>query len=276
MSTTTTATHEATRVGAPTARAPRPAPAPIPFTRLVTVELRKMFDTRAGSWLMASVVILSVIATGATLMFAERSNLDFEAFASAVGIPMSVVLPMIGVLSVTSEWSQRTALTTFTLVPSRGRVIGAKLVNVLAIGAVSIGVAAAVGAVGNVVVSAIVDQDAVWNISVAEISRIVLANEIGMLMGFVLGLLFRSSPAAIVGYFVYALVLPGISAALASTQAWWADNAAWFDLTYATSRLFEDAALTGEMWAQLGTSALLLMVVPGLVGLRLVLRSEVK
>jgi ABC-type transport system involved in multi-copper enzyme maturation permease subunit len=254
----------------------RPAPAPIPFRRVLDVELRKMFDTRSGFWLMASVLILSVVATGATIIFADRSDLDFEAFASAVGIPMSILLPMIGVLSVTSEWSQRTALTTFTLVPGRGRVIAAKLLNVLAIGALSMCVAAVVGAIGNLAVSAIVDQDAVWNISVAEFSRIVLANEIGMLMGFVLGLLIRSSPGAIVGYFVYALVLPGISSALASTQDWWADNAPWFDLSYATSRLFEDTAPTGEMWAQLGTSALLVMIVPGLIGLRLMMRSEIK
>ncbi|WP_435771547.1 ABC transporter permease [Nocardioides sp. SYSU DS0651] len=260
-----------------TAAAPaRPAPSPIPFRRVVGVELRKMFDTRSGFWLMASILILSVVATGATIIFADREDLDFEAFASAVGIPMSVILPMIGVLSVTSEWSQRTALTTFTLVPSRGRVVVAKLLNVLAIGAVAILVAAVVGAIGNVVVSAIVDKDAVWNISVAELSRIVLANEVGMLMGFVLGLLIRSSPGAIVGYFVYALVLPGISSALASTQDWWSDNAPWFDLNFATSRLFEDVAMSGEAWAQLGTAALIWMVVPGLLGIRLMMRSEIK
>jgi ABC-2 type transport system permease protein len=254
----------------------RTAPPPIPFRRVVAVELRKMFDPRSGFWLMASIVILSVIATGATIIFADRSDLDFEAFASAVGIPMTVILPMIGVLSVTSEWSQRTALTTFTLVPGRGRVIGAKLVNLLAIGAVAIGVAALIGAIGNIVVSAIVGQDAVWNISVAELSRIVLANEIGMLMGFVLGMLIRSSPGAIVGYFVYALVLPGISSTLASVQDWWSENGAWFDLNFAVSHLFEDVAPTGEMWAQLGTAALVWMIIPGLIGLRLVMRSEVK
>ena len=255
---------------------PRPEPEPIPFTRVLAVELRKMFDTRSGFWLMASIVIASVIATGITIAVGDRDSLTFDSFAASVGSPMSVVLPMIGVLAVTSEWSQRTALTTFTLVPSRGRVIRAKLLNVLAIGAISIGVAALVGAIGNVVVSAIVDQDAVWNISVAEFSRIVLANEIGMLMGVVLGLLIRSSPGAIVGYFVYALVLPGISSALASTQDWWSDNAPWFDLSFATSRLFEDSSMTGEAWAQLGTSALLVMVVPGLIGLRLMMRSEIK
>ena len=41
------------------------APARIPLTRVVGVELRKMFDTRSGFWLMASIVITAVLATGA-------------------------------------------------------------------------------------------------------------------------------------------------------------------------------------------------------------------
>ncbi len=37
----------------------------IPLSRLVGVELRKMFDTRSGFWLMASILITSVLATAA-------------------------------------------------------------------------------------------------------------------------------------------------------------------------------------------------------------------
>ncbi len=98
----------------------------IPLTRIVAVELRKSFDTRSGFWLMASIGILAVIATGATILFAPSDELDYESFAAAIGFPMAVVLPIIAALSVTSEWSQRTGLTTFTLEPRRGRVVGAK------------------------------------------------------------------------------------------------------------------------------------------------------
>ena len=30
---------------------------PVPFSRVINVELRKMFDTRSGFWLMSSIVI---------------------------------------------------------------------------------------------------------------------------------------------------------------------------------------------------------------------------
>jgi hypothetical protein len=96
-----------------------------------------------------------------------------------------------------------------------------------------------------------------------------------MAMGFMLGLLFRSSPGAIVGYFVYALVLPGASSALASAQDWWGDNGAWFDHNWAVTRLY-DNTLTGEMWAQIGVTTLIWLVVPFLLAWRLMLRSEIK
>ena len=262
-------------VAAPPRRAARPAPAPIPTARILGIELRKMFDTRSGFWLMASIVILSVVATGATVVFADAEDLTFESFASAVGIPMAVILPLIAILSVTSEWSQRTGLTTFTLVPSRGRVIGAKLAVTLAIGAAGMFIALAVGALGNLVGTAIAGVDPTWDITVREFAQIVLANELGMLIGFTVGVLLRSSPAGMVAYFVYTLVLPGVSAALAGAQDWWADNAAWFDLNTALFPLF-DEEMTGEMWAQLGVTSVIWLAVPLSVGLWALMRAEVK
>jgi hypothetical protein len=95
-----------------------------------------------------------------------------------------------------------------------------------------------------------------------------------MAVGFMLGTLFRSSAAAVVAYFVFSLVLPGVSSALASSQEWWRDNAPWFDFNYAQSALFNGAP-SAEQWAQLGTASLIWLILPLAVGLRVVMRSEV-
>jgi ABC-2 type transport system permease protein len=269
----TTATIDTTDV--PASAPARAVPKRIPFTRILDVELRKMFDTRSGFWLMASIVLLSVIATGATIIFAPKDQIDFQAFASAVGVPMTVILPMIAVLAVSSEWSQRSALTTFTLVPSRRRVISAKALVTLAVGVVSMVVALGVGALGNVVGSALAGVDQTWNITAGDFAQIVLADAIGMMMGFMLGVVLRSSPAAIVGYFVYALVVPTISGALQNANAWWNQHGAWFDLNWASNRLY-DNTLSGQMWAQLGVTALIWLVLPLAIGLRTLMRAEVK
>ena len=253
----------------------KPTPARIPMTRLIGVELRKSFDTRSGFWLMASIGILAVIATGATILFAPSDELDYESFAAAIGFPMAVVLPLIGALLVTSKWSQRTGLTTFTLVPHRGRVITAKLAVTIGIGVVSMLMAAAIGAVGNVLGTAIAGTDTVWNVSAAELFYIIVANVLGMLVGFMLGVLLRNSAAAIVGYFVYSFALPPLTFLLAESQQWFKDLQPWVDFNYAQGNLF-NGVMTGTYWAQVAVTSLVWLVIPLAIGLRLVLRSEVK
>ena len=54
---------------------------PITLGTVVGVELRKMFDTRSGFWLMMSIGILSVVATGATILFAPDDALTYGIFA---------------------------------------------------------------------------------------------------------------------------------------------------------------------------------------------------
>ena len=250
-------------------------PAPIPFARLLDIEWRKMFDTRSGFWLLAGVVILSLIASGATIIFGHRDTLTYGSFAKAVGIPTTVILPVLGALSVSSEWGQRTALTTFTLVPSRARVIVAKLAVIVGVGVASVAVAFAAGALGNLLNSALTGHSPTWDIPFHVVLQILLADEIGMLMAFMLGAVFRSSPAAVVGYFVYELVLPGVSGALASAQHWWMTNGPWFDLRSASLPLY-DRGMTGHEWAQLGVSAVFWLIIPLAIGLRALMRSEVK
>ena len=253
----------------------RAAPKPLPTSRLISVELQKMFDTRSGFWLMASIVITSVLATGAVILFAPDAELTYSTFATAIGFPMAVILPMVAILSVTSEWSQRSGLTTFTLVPHRGRVIWAKAVGAVTVGVVSMLVAFAVGAVGNILGTAITGTDLVWDASMTDLVYIVLANVLGLLVGFMLGVLIRNSAGAIVAYFVYSLLLPTIFGLLAASQEWFRDLQPWVDFNYAQGALF-NGDMSGEQWANLGVAGAIWLVVPMVAGLAMVMRSEVK
>ncbi|HEX5087060.1 MAG TPA: ABC transporter permease [Nocardioides sp.] len=271
MTTATTTGIERTAAHA----AARTAPAPIPFTRLLRVELIKMFNTRAGFWLMASIAASALIATVCVIAFAPDSALNYDNFGAAIGIPMTLLLPVMAILSVTSEWSQRSGLTTFTLVPHRGRVIWAKMLVSMALGAVSIAVALAIGALGNLVGTAIAGVDPVWDIPASQMGYLVLANVLNLLIGFMLGVLIRNSPGAIVGFVVYGFVLPTLSMLLANFQHWWERAQPWLDFNYAQGQLY-DGGLTGNDWAQLGVSGLIWLVIPLTVGLAMVMRSEVK
>ncbi len=270
---TATIVPPATTTGAAPAR--RTA-RPIPTTRLVKVELRKMFNTRSGFWMLVSIGVLSVLATGAVIIFAPDSAVTYESFATAIGFPMSVILPMIAILAVTSEWSQRSGLTTFTLVPSRGRVIGAKAIAAVLVGIGSMAVAFTVGAVGNLAGSALAGVDTVWDVSLSTAPQIVLGNLVGMAIGFTLGVVLRGSAAAIVGYFVVSLVLPGILELLGLVRDWFLELQPWTDWNYTQVQLFEGATNTGEEWAMLASTTMIWIVIPLAIGLLFLRRSEVK
>jgi ABC-2 type transport system permease protein len=248
----------------------------IPAARLIKVELRKMFNTRSGFWMLVSIGVLSVVATGAVIIFAPEDSVTYESFATAIGFPMSVILPMIAILSVTGEWSQRSGLTTFTLVPSRGRVIGTKAIATFLVGIGSMAVAFAVGALGNLAGSALAGVDTVWNISLSTAPQIVLGNLVGMAIGFTLGVVLRNSAAAIVGYFVVSLVLPGILVLLAQVRDWFSDLQPWIDWNYTQVELFEGGTDTAREWAMLGSTTAIWIVLPLVVGLLFLRRSEVK
>ena len=132
------------------------------------------------------------------------------------------------------------------------------------------------GAVGNVVGTAIAGTDLVWDVSVAEGSNIVLGNLLCLLTGTMLGMLIRSSAGALVG--VLRLLVPAARPSPASwppARSGSSDLQPWVDLNFAQAALF-DGTLTGEQWANVAVTAAIWLVLPAIVGLRLVMRSEVK
>jgi ABC-2 type transport system permease protein len=249
----------------------------IPLTRLVRVELRKMLDTRSGFWLIASIGITAVLATVGVILFADGDELTYSTFATAIRFPVVIILPLIAILAVTSEWTQRTGLTTFTLVPLRQRVITAKAISSVIIAIAAMALTFAVGALGNLVGAAVKGRPPVWDVSATQCLYYVLGMVLSLLVGFMLGVLIRASTGALVAYFVYTFLVPTALGLLADNQQWFKDIQAWVDMQFAQSGLFIfQTSLTGQQWAQIVASALIWLVAPLLVGLRLAVRAEVK
>jgi len=266
-----TAVMENTRV----AEQPRVQHARIPFRTVVGVEVRKAFDTRSGFWLLVTIALAGLLATGAVLAFASDADLTYDNFAGAIGVPMTILLPVVAILAVTGEWSQRAGLTTFTLVPHRGRVIRAKLTVTVMIGLASMALALAVGALGNIVGTALMGVDTVWDLSFTSILYIVGADLIGMVVGFTLGILTRNSAGAIVAYFSYWFVLPTLSMVLAANQSWFEKAQPWVDFNYDQGKLY-DGGFSGQDWAQLALTGTVWLLIPLAFGLWRVMRAEVK
>ncbi len=249
----------------------------VPLTRVTQVELRKMFDTRSGFWLIASIAISAVLATGGVILWAPDDQLTYSTFATAIRFPVVVILPLIAILAVTSEWSQRTGLTTFTLIPHRSRIITAKAISSVLIAIAAMVLTFAVGALGNLLSAVVTGTTLVWDVTLTQCLYYVLGMVLSLLIGFMLGVLIRSSTGAIVAYFILTFVLPTIFGLLATSQQWFHDLQPWIDIQFAQSGLFVfDQALTGEQWANITVTGITWLLIPMAVGLAFVMRAEVK
>jgi ABC-2 type transport system permease protein len=266
-----------TAVAGASLRATRGAMPPVPLSRITAVELRKMLDTRSGFWLIASIAITALLATGGVILWAPEGQLTYSTFATAIRFPVVIILPLIAILAVTSEWSQRTGLTTFTLIPHRYRIITAKAIGSVTIAIAAMALTFAVGAVGNLLGAAIKGGPLVWDVTFTPCLYYVLGMVLSLLVGFMLGVLVRASTGAIVAYFILTFLLPTLFGLLASSAQWFRTLQPWVDSQFAQSGLFVfDKSLSGEQWAQIGVTGLIWLVIPMIVGLRLVMRAEVK
>lgn len=240
------------------------------LARLIRVELRKMHDTRAGFWLLLSSVLLAALIAAAVIFSggAHQHNLA-DALEGATQV-MNILLPIVGILLVTSEWSQRTAQVTFTLVPQRERVlvakIGAAVVVALAAFVITLAIAALFTALGGEDYRG----EGPWSMDGVLIPQIALYYLLSMLIGLALGAAILLSAPAIVASFALPL---GVSIVLELTGA---DNvAAWVGQGETLSPL-AGHALSGHEWARLLVGMLLWLALPMAIGLYRFLRNEVR
>ena len=70
-------------------------------------------------------------------------------------------------------------------------------------------------------------------------------------------------------------MLTGLLTLLAASQDWFESLRPWVDVNYAQGALFNGTP-TGEEWANIGVTGVFWLVIPLAVGLRYVMRSEVK
>lgn len=275
---TAIAAAEAASAAAAAAVRPRRADVrPVPLSRIISVELRKMFDTRSGFWLIASIAISAVLAAAGVILFAADNELTYSTFATAIRFPVVVILPIVAILAVTGEWSQRTGLATFTMIPHRRRIIAAKAISAVVIAIAAMALTFAVGALGNLLGAAVTGTTPRWDVTITQCLYYVLGMVLSLLIGFMLGVLIRASIGAVVAYFVLTFLLPTIFSLLAAGSQWFRDVQPWVDIQFAQSGLFVfDKSLTGEQWANIAVTGVVWLVVPLLIGLRLVMRSEVK
>jgi len=269
VTTTSTSLETGSRNRGPGTR--HTASRPVPFTRLVHVELRKIVDTRAGLWMLIVIAAVAALAVGVLLFTGAPEELTFGTFLGIIGLPLVLLLPILGIMAATSEWSQRTGLLTFTLEPRRGRVVAAKLVAGILLGLVLIAVAMAAAALANVIGMTARDGAGSWAVPAGVVIGLVTGLTIFVLQGFGFGFLLLNTPAAIVA----SLVLSTAWTIASSMSQRLNEIAVWLDLNRVVEPLFS-GRMAGSDWAHLATGAGFWVVLPLAIGTWRVLTREVK
>lgn len=233
--------------------------------RLVAVELRKIVNTRAGFWLQVATVALTAVVVIVSLVIGDAADHTFAALLDVAIQPAAVLLPVAGVLLVTSEWSQRTGLITFALVPVRSRVLTAKLLASLALAVAILAVTVAIVAAGVLVGGAA----GAWADVAPLVGQTTVFLTAGMVTAVAFGAILLSSAPALVALFA----LPSSWAALVSLS-FFGDIGPWVDTARSLSPLHAEV-LSGAQWAHAGTSLAIWMLLPLLIGIWRVTRREI-
>jgi hypothetical protein len=151
----------------------------------------------------------------------------------------------------------------------------AKALSACLVALAATGVAFAVGALGNLAGAAMAGITPVWDQDLADVGYFALGSISLMLVGFTLGALIRNSAGAVVAYMVYAFVAPGLLAFLAFSQEWFRDLRPWTDLKHNQDALL-NGGLSGEQWSQLAVTTTVWLVLPLVIAVFTLRRSEVK
>jgi ABC-2 type transport system permease protein len=235
--------------------------------RLVAVELRKMVDTRAGFWMQVATVAITVLVVIVRSVVGDAADHTFAAMLDVAVKPAAVLLPIAGILLVTSEWSQRTGMITFALVPVRSHVLGAKLIASLVLAIGMLAMAVAVTAAGALVASP--DVDGAWSDVTPLIAQSAVYLGGGMLTGVAFGMVLLASAPAIVALFVLPIAWTAVA-----TLSFFADAAPWLDTRLALGPMPQEV-MSPTQWAHAATALALWMLLPRVLGTWRITRREV-
>ena len=252
----------------------------VPFGRLVRVEARKMTDTRAGFWLLLVTGLLMVGVAGVALLVIVLNDLGpgYMVWATQIMVvPVSLLLPVFAIITVTSEWTQRTSLVTFALEPHRGRVLVAKLVTVLGLAVATIALAMVLAAAG-AGLQGVLGESPSWTFEAGPVFWAFMTQLLYFLMAFGLGLVMLNSATAVATYYVVALLLPlMVWGPIYGLVSWGPDVIPWFDIGFAIAPLTTpDMPRPENLPGQVIVSTLTWVVIPLATGLRRALRTELK
>lgn len=228
------------------------------FGRLTRLEVRKALDTRSGLWFSLAVAAVTLITVIITALVKGGHDATLARLFNNSVEPAAILLPVLGVLLVCGEWSQRTTLTTFTLVPDRGRILNAKLAASIVVAFAAFTVCLACSVIFGELLPA---PGGAGTVSIVVLAQGLLFLTATMLIGVAFGAAIMLAAPAIVIY----LALPTAWDALSSTIHPLKTLSHWLAIGPTLGPLATHS-FSATDWAHAGTTLALWLALPLLFG----------
>jgi len=228
------------------------------FGRLTRIELRKMLDTRSGLWFSLAVAAVTLITVIITALVKGGHDATLARMFNNSVEPAAILLPVLGVLLVCGEWSERTTLTTFTLVPDRGRILQAKLAAAILLAIAALAVCVVCSVVFGELLPA---PGGAGSLSIVVFAQGLVFLTATMVIGVAFGAAIMFSAPAIVIY----LLLPTAWDALSSTIHPLKTLSHWLAVGPTLGPLATHS-FSATDWAHAGTTIALWMMLPLAIG----------
>jgi ABC-type transport system involved in multi-copper enzyme maturation permease subunit len=203
------------------------------MTALVRSELLKFFSTRlwwgilipvllAGglfAWLTAALVAGQQLGPGVTMPDLDNPQMVSTVYSGGLNVSTSLLLA-IGVLMIGAEYRHKTITGTFLATPQRARVMGAKVISLLLLGALYgvVQVASSFGVGAAIISSRGFDVLPEGALRTLALSLLVLG--LWALIGLGIGILIPNQVAALFVALGVAFIVEPVLAALFATQSW--------------------------------------------------------
>src|SRR3954463_9150874 len=199
---------------------------PIPFSRLVRGEWAKATDTRAARRLLALVAPSTAGVMLVPVLAPTTFDQTYASYLRVAALALTILLPVVAILMLTGEWSQRSVMTTFTQEPRRIRVLNAKLAVslVLSGGAAVFGGAVTAAGLG---LAAASGRALEANLTVGAITGYLLFVLLNVLAGVALGALLQNTATAIAACFALPTAIVLLAKASALVSNWIDMSTTW-------------------------------------------------
>lgn len=175
--------------------------------RLTLVEVRKVFTTRGSRTFLVVVASLGAVIAVAVGFLGGDQEVNAAAVLTVLGLMFAIAMPVVGVLTFTSDWQHREIGSMFLAQPRRTRSFVAKLVASLLVTALLLTAAAVIASLLSVGIGMLLQRPLVWTGLDEAVPQLLAGSFVGVLAGAALGAALQNAIGAISLCFIQTLLI---------------------------------------------------------------------